>query len=374
MNTPRKLSVLHVAQPPDSGVTNVAATLLADQVARGWRVSVAAPQASELSQHARRLDAHHRPWEATRAPGPTLAAEIHRLTQVVEEVDPDLVHLHSAKAGLAGRLAIRRRRATVFQPHAWSFEAVAGAVRHATLGWERIGARWADAIVCVSHDERLRGQAAGVRGRYAEIPNGIDLDAFRPATHEDRGQARDVLGLDDRPIAMLLGRLFPQKGQDTMLRAWPSVRERVAGAQLVLVGDGPERRLLEPMATEGVRFAGSARDVAPWIAAANVVALPSRWEAGLTLAAMEAMAMARTVVATDVAGMRGGLLPGCGAVVPVDDETSLAEAVVVRLADPSLAQREGLAARQRVEERYDLRLATTRIADLYGAVRERRLC
>ena len=122
-----------------------------------------------------------------------------------------------------------------------------------------------------------------------------------------------------------------------------------------------------------MRFAGSARDVAPWIAAADVVTLPSRWEAGLTLAAMEAMAMARTVVATDVAGMREGLLPGCGAVVPVDDETSLAEALVLRLGDPALAQREGLAARQRVEERYDLRLATARTADLYGAVRERRL-
>lgn len=373
MTAPSGFSVLHVAQPPDSGVTNVAATLLADQVARGWRVSVASPQASELTQHACRLGANYRSWEATRAPGPTAPAEIHRLTRVVEDVSPDLVHLHSAKAGLVGRLAIRRGRATVFQPHAWSFEAVQGALRQATLSWERLGARWADAIVCVSHDERLRGQAVGVRGRYAEIPNGIDLDAFRPADEKVRAQAREMLGLEKGPIAVLLGRLFQQKGQDTMLRAWPSVRERAAGALLVLVGDGPERGVLERMAGEGVRFAGATREVAPWIAAANVVVLPSRWEAGLTLAAMEAMAMSRSVVATDVAGMREGLLPGCGAVVPVDDEAPLAEAVATRLADPALAQREGLAARRRVEERYDIRLATARMAELYGAVRDRRL-
>lgn len=373
MTAPSGFSVLHVAQPPDSGVTNVAATLLADQVARGWRVSVASPQASELTQHACRLGANYRSWEATRAPGPTVPAEIHRLTRVVEDVSPDLVHLHSAKAGLVGRLAIRRGRATVFQPHAWSFEAVQGALRQATLSWERLGARWADAIVCVSHDERLRGQAVGVRGRYAEIPNGIDLDAFRPADEKVRAQAREMLGLEKGPIAVLLGRLFQQKGQDTMLRAWPSVRERAAGALLVLVGDGPERGVLERMAGEGVRFAGATREVAPWIAAANVVVLPSRWEAGLTLAAMEAMAMSRSVVATDVAGMREGLLPGCGAVVPVDDEAPLAEAVATRLADPALAQREGLAARRRVEERYDIRLATARMAELYGAVRDRRL-
>lgn len=373
MTAPSGFSVLHVAQPPDSGVTNVAATLLADQVARGWRVSVASPQASELTQHACRLGANYRSWEATRAPGPTVPAEIHRLTRVVEDVSPDLVHLHSAKAGLVGRLAIRRGRATVFQPHAWSFEAVQGALRQATLSWERLGARWADAIVCVSHDERLRGQAVGVRGRYAEIPNGIDPDAFRPADEKVRAQAREMLGLEKGPIAVLLGRLFQQKGQDTMLRAWPSVRERAAGALLVLVGDGPERGVLERMAGEGVRFAGATREVAPWIAAANVVVLPSRWEAGLTLAAMEAMAMSRSVVATDVAGMREGLLPGCGAVVPVDDEAPLAEAVATRLADPALAQREGLAARRRVEERYDIRLATARMAELYGAVRDRRL-
>jgi glycosyltransferase involved in cell wall biosynthesis len=373
MTAPSGFSVLHVAQPPDSGVTNVAATLLADQVARGWRVSLASPQASELTQHACRLGANYRSWEATRAPGPTVPAEIHRLTRVVEDVSPDLVHLHSAKAGLVGRLAIRRGRATVFQPHAWSFEAVQGALRQATLSWERLGARWADAIVCVSHDERLRGQAVGVRGRYAEIPNGIDLDAFRPADEKVRAQAREMLGLEKGPIAVLLGRLFQQKGQDTMLRAWPSVRERAAGALLVLVGDGPERGVLERMAGEGVRFAGATREVAPWIAAANVVVLPSRWEAGLTLAAMEAMAMSRSVVATDVAGMREGLLPGCGAVVPVDDEAPLAEAVATRLADPALAQREGLAARRRVEERYDIRLATARMAELYGAVRDRRL-
>ncbi len=62
MTAPSGFSVLHVAQPPDSGVTNVAATLLADQVARGWRVSVASPQASELTQHACRLGANYRSW------------------------------------------------------------------------------------------------------------------------------------------------------------------------------------------------------------------------------------------------------------------------------------------------------------------------
>ncbi|NEA48622.1 glycosyltransferase, partial [Streptomyces sp. SID10815] len=70
------------------------------------------------------------------------------------EVRPDLVHAHSAKAGLAGRLAVRGRIPTVFQPHAWSFEAVGGATAALALRWERWGTRWAARTVCVSEAER----------------------------------------------------------------------------------------------------------------------------------------------------------------------------------------------------------------------------
>lgn len=371
MTVPGRPSVLHVAQPPDSGVTNVVAALMADQLARGWQMTVAAPGGSELVDHSSRLGARMVRWEARRAPGPTLPSEMIRLARIVDDVHPDLIHLHSAKAGLAGRLVLRRRRATVFQPHAWSFEAMTGPLRAATIGWERLGARWADAIVCVSHDERLRAAQVGIRGCFAEIPNGVDLDRFAPAGSDDRARARKALGLEDSPTAVLLGRLFRQKGQDTMLRAWGHVLERVPRARLVLVGDGPERAALEAIGAESVHFAGTAVDVTPWIAASDVVVLPSRWE-GMSLAVLEAMACARSVVATDVAGMRDGLLPGCGAVVAVNAEEPLAEAVAERLLDPELCRREGAAGRTRVEERYALTTATARMATLYGDVWDRR--
>ena len=70
--------------------------------------------------------------------------------------------LHSAKAGLAGRLALRGRRRTVYVPHAWSFEAVQGAVGRASTVWEAAASRWTDMVVCVSEDERRRGREAGV--------------------------------------------------------------------------------------------------------------------------------------------------------------------------------------------------------------------
>jgi glycosyltransferase involved in cell wall biosynthesis len=338
-------------------------------VARGWDVSAASPPGWDLHAAAPELGARWLAWPAGRNPGVSTLGEVRRLAQIVDAVDPALVHLHSAKAGLAGRLVIRGRRATVFQPHAWSFDAAAGATGRAAGGWERAAARWTDVIVCVSDGERRRGEEAGVRARYEVIPNGVDLRRWAPASADDRVGARLALGVDTGvPLAVAVGRLARQKGQDVLLPAWTRVLEDVPQAELALVGDGPLRPALEALGVARVRFVGDVEDVSPWLAAANVTVIPSRWEAGLSLVAMEAMARARSVVATDVAGMSDGLEGGCGAVVPVEDAGALAVALAERLADPSLADAEGSAGRHRVEERYELSVASARMADLYEHV------
>jgi glycosyltransferase involved in cell wall biosynthesis len=361
---PRR-TVLHVAQPFDAGVPRVVGDLVDDQVRRGWEVVVASPAGGDAARRAAAAGARHLAWEATRDPGPGVPGEVARLRRVVATVAPDLVHLHSAKAGLAGRLLLRGRRPTVFQPHAWSFLSVTGPVRAASTAWERWAARWSHALLCVSPDERRSGEAAGLRGRWAEIANGIDLDRFPEPEAGDRAAARAALGLPGVPLAVVVGRLARQKGQDVLLDAWPAVRERVADAELVLVGDGPDRAALEDRAVAGVRFAGKQEDVRPWLAAADVVASPSRWEAGLSLAAMEAMAAARPLVATAVEGMGEVEAAGAGAVVPVDGAARLAAALADRLADPARAAAEGAAGRAHVLAEHDLRVTTARVAELY---------
>ena len=235
------LRVLHVAQPLDAGVPNVAGDLVADQVARGWDVAAACPEAGDLRGFALRAGARHLRWEAVRAPGPSSAREAAALARLVGEYAPDLVHLHSAKAGLAGRLAIRGARPTVFQPHSWSFEAARGAQQAAAIRWERFATRWADAVVCVSEDERERGRALGIRAGWAVLPNGVDLERLAPAGAAERSAARDGSVSIRGPIAVLVGRIAEQKGQFGLARLWPQVRARVPGARLVLVGDGPGR-------------------------------------------------------------------------------------------------------------------------------------
>ncbi|MFB7503119.1 glycosyltransferase family 4 protein [Streptomyces broussonetiae] len=348
--------VLHLAQPVDGGVARVVLDLARAQLAAGLHVTTACPD-GELALQLRELgvDVHH--WRAGRAPGPGLPGEVRRLVRLLDEVRPELVHAHSAKAGLAGRLAVRGRIPTVFQPHAWSFEAVGGATAALALRWERWGARWADRVVCVSEAERTTGLRAGVRAAYAVVPNGIDTARFSPGPHAPLGSA---------PLVVCVGRLCRQKGQDVLLEAWEQVLAAVPQARLALVGDGPDRETLQQRAHPSVRFAGAVTDVVPWYRAADLVVLPSRWE-GMALAPLEALGCGRPVVLTDVDGARESLPPALAArcLVPPEDPTALAGAVAGLLSDPPLRAALGDQGRRHVLSTHDVRHTAERIAALY---------
>jgi glycosyltransferase involved in cell wall biosynthesis len=356
--------ILHVCESTDGGTGVFIRDLALNQSARGQEVAVAVPSGGPVVAALAAAGVRHHPWEAIAQPWPrAVARELRALHQIVSAVDPALVHLHSSKAGLVGRLAVRGRRPTLLQPHSWSFWARTGAIRRAALAWERAAAGWTDMVLCVSQDERRLAQEAGVRADYRVCPNGVDLARFEPG---DRAAARAELGIPaDVPLAACVGRLHRQKNQGALLDAWPAVRGAVPEARLVLVGDGPDRHELARRAVEGVEFAGATADVRPWLAAASVVAQPSRWE-GMSLSLLEAMASGRSVVVTDVAGMREVVVEGSGAVVPPEDEEALASALIERLADPARADSEGRAGRHRVEEHHDRRVQHEQIAAVYA--------
>ncbi|MFI1727617.1 glycosyltransferase [Streptomyces sp. NPDC020489] len=357
--------VLHLTQPVAGGVARVVTDLVRAQLAAGLEVAVACP-AGAFADGLRALGADVRRWRATRSPGPSLFGEVRQLAQVIEEVRPELVHAHSAKAGLAGRLAIRGRVPTVFQPHAWSFEAVDGVTAALALKWERWGARWASRVVCVSAAERATGVRAGIAGRWSVVPNGIDPARFRPAAVDTvRASLLPDVGPAD-PLVVCVGRLCRQKGQDVLLDAWEAVRERVPRARLVFVGDGPERDRLAARAPESVVFAGAVADPVPWYQAADLVVLPSRWE-GMALAPLEAMACGRPVVLTDVDGARESLPPDLAphCLVPPEAPAALAGAVAELLLDPLRREALGHQGRRHVLSTHDVRHTTEAVAGVY---------
>ncbi|MGC8920887.1 glycosyltransferase [Streptomyces sp. PG2] len=369
--TGRRPLVLHVTQPVDGGVARVVADLVRAQRAAGLRVAVACPDGSRLAGTLRTLGAEVHDWPATRSPGRALPGELRQLRRVLAATRPDLVHAHSAKAGLVARLALRGRVPTVFQPHAWSFEAVDGTLAALSVRWERWSARWTSRVVCVSEAERETGVRAGVHASWSVVPNGVDTAHHRPAPPAEARSGLPLLsalpasGSDasEGPLVVCVGRLCRQKGQDVLLRAWPAVVRRVPGARLVLVGDGPEEARLRAEAPASVLFAGAVDQVVPWYRAADLVVLPSRWE-GMALAPLEAMACGRPVVLTEVAGARECLPPGQEP-VPVEQPGPLADRITALLLDPALRARLGTEARAHVLATHDVRRATEAVMEIY---------
>lgn len=353
------MRVLHVSQPTSAGVANVVLSLIRDQVARGWDVHVACPIDGYLGVSSREVGATHHRWDAVRSPGPSIAPETVAIWRVVSGVRPDTVHLHSAKAGLTGRLAVRGRVPTIYMPHGWSFSAVSGRTRGATIGWERGAARWTDLTVCVSEAELELGRSTRCLGwRSVVVPNGVDTTVWRPG---DRSAARAQLGLPGTtPMAVVVGRLTTAKGQEFAIRAWQRVRESEPDAMLYLVGEGEDHAELEGIAGPGVVFVGHA-DPRPWLHACDLVAMPSRWE-GMPLALLEAMAVGRSVVASRVPGTQETLGEG-DHMVTVEEPDALAHAIVTRLRETPLRAAEERRNRIVAESSFDLRTVTARMAE-----------
>lgn len=366
------LTVLHVTQPVDGGVARVVTDLVRAQARDGTRTVVACPPGGALGGEAARAGAEIAAWQAGRQPGRAVLRETADLARIVRDVAPDVVHAHSAKAGLAARLAVRGRIPTVFQPHAWSFEAVTGAASWSALAWERLAARWSARVLCVSEAEQRRGRDAGVDAHWAVVRNGVDLDRFGADDPDARRRARkelqEVTDLpDDAPLLVCVGRLCRQKGQDLLLQAWPDVLRAVPDARLAVVGDGPLAASLRAAAPPQVHFAGHSADTASWYAAADLAVLPSRWE-GMALAPLEAMAVGRPVVLTEVAGARESLPPGQApaCLVPPEDPRALAVALVRLLTDRQLSASLGDQAHRHVRANCDVRRTTAAVSRLYG--------
>jgi glycosyltransferase involved in cell wall biosynthesis len=336
--------VLHVSQSVEGGVAYVVEDYILAQVAVGLEVHVACP-AGALAVVAEKAGAAVHLWNAVRDPSPrALPRELWQLRRILADVAPDLVHLHSAKAGLVGRLALRGRRPTVFTPHAWSWHAVDGPTRVAVRAYERAAVRWTDVITCVSEAEREQGLAEHIRGDLRLLVNDLNPSRVRAEAPADRGAARALLGVPEgADLLVCCARLAPQKGQDVLLAAWPVLQEAMPDAQLVLVGGGPCEPELAAQAEglKGVTLVGAQERprALAWMSAADLVVCPSRYE-GMSLVPLEAAVLGRCVVASRVEGMDEGPGEPARTLVPVGDPAALAEAIMLAFHSARMEQGE----------------------------------
>lgn len=364
-----RLRILHVTEVHWGGVVTLLRHFVAEQVADGHEVHVLAHP--DLPTLASGVDVHG--WDVDRRRPVSFVRAVRQLRALVAELAPDVIHLHSYFAGFLGRLPFTGKlggAAIVYQPHAWSDNLFAGRLASAAIRRsERISARRTDLIVANCGDELRRGERLGVRVPGRPVGVAVDLTSFRPPTPEERKEARAALGLGEDRVALVLGRLARQKGQDLLLPVWEV--QHPPGTTLALVGPGDRDWVASLAGIEWERSViapGGTDDVLPWLWAADVLVLCSRYET-VALVVAEAMSVGLPVVATAVDGAREVLVDGqeppAGAVVETSDMAGLIHELSMRLDDPELHERESQAGPLRAVERFAPEAVTRRLVSAY---------
>lgn len=300
-----------------------------------------------------------------------------RLREVLREYRPEVVHTHSSKAGALGRTAARLESIgrCVHTPHtfAFLFSAEFGPLRRWLFrAIEARLARHTAQFVAVSQGEARSFVASGVvpAERLSVVRNGIDPRPFEQARPADRR----ALGIPtDATLIVVAGLLHVAKGQDLAIRALAS--PGLESAHLLCLGEGDARAECERVAAQcGVRarvhLPGWSDEVPAWMAAADVVAVPSRWEA-MPYVVLEALAAGKCVVASRVDGSREWIEDGkTGVTCAVGDVDDLARALR-EAASMSLDERARLGAegRRRVREEGSVDRMVDDLLALYARLR-----
>jgi glycosyltransferase involved in cell wall biosynthesis len=206
------------------------------------------------------------------------------------------------------------------------------------------------------------------------IPTGVDLEAFHPC-RVDPAHIREELGLEmETPLLGMIAVLRSWKGHVVFLQALRRVRERHPDVRAVLVGDGPFRSVIQDAISchgleASVHLLGHREDVAEILGGLDVIVSASTAAEGIPQALLQALAMRRPVVASDVGGIPEVIRPGkTGWLVPPGDPEALGGAIVEALADRAEAERMGEKGRQMVEADYSLQRMGERMEELYRSM------
>lgn len=299
------------------------------------------------------------------------------LQRMMREGKFDIVHTHSSKTGILGRLAATWARvpAVVHTVHGFAFPAAKSrAARYLYRTIEQIGGRNCNAVVCLNENDRnIAERELGIsRNCLHVIPNCVDPIHFAKASSAERHAIRNELKIPvDVPIVTMVGRLWRQKSPQTFVEAAARLIKNGSRAHFVVIGDGELRTGLEDIIHENnvttqLHLLGWRSDVPRILAASDLFVLPSLWE-GMPLAILEAMASHLPCIVSDIPGNRDLVADGKnGFLFPAGDIETLTDRIEVLLTDPHRCRQFGEASRLIVERDYDISTRNRVIQRLYS--------
>jgi len=350
------LRIVQYITPSQIGGAEVHVGALSERLrARGHEVTVVCPKGrllvAELAARGLRV-------RTPRTMGKVDPVTLARLVGWLGRDRAQVIHTHLSTASLLGSFAAR----------------IQGIPAVATVHGlnTRTCFNWAHAIIAVSNavKQHLVGQGMAA-DRITVVHNGVDLRAMSRA--DESAAVKEMWHVPPgAPVLITVGRLTPKKGHRDLLAALAKLvgDPRWGDLRLLIVGTGA---LLSELAREAQRlglaerviFAGFQRDVLPFLQAADIFVLPSIQE-GLSLSALEAMALGKPVVACRVGGTPEVVVDGrTGVLVSPGEPEELASALERLLEDPEQARAMGAAGRRRVRDSFDLEQMVSKIEEIY---------
>ena len=299
-----------------------------------------------------------------------------RLTSFLRSAAYDIVHTHTSKPGVLGRLAATRAGvpAIVHTVHGFGFHEETGrAATAAYVSIERRAARWCHRIVTVSEFHRQRALSLGIGSpeQVVAIPNGVPEE--RAQSRRPVGEVRAEFGVDEGLMVVSTGRLAEQKGLEYLIRAVPHIPPGGPAMTIVVAGDGPLHEHLSGLVKEvgvgdRVLLPGFRSDVGDLLASSDIFVMPSLWE-GLSISLLEAMAAGKPVVTTSIGSNCEVTNDGEVAIlVPPKNPIALARALHSLAVDPLRRQSLGEAGRAVQQQRYTMSKMLASYAELYDAL------
>ena len=289
-----------------------------------------------------------------------------KLTKILKGIAPHIVHTHSSKTGVLGRLAAKLVGVPkiIHTVHGFAFSSTTSKIKKYIFSMlERISGRVTDTIIVLNVDDyNICTNELGInRSKLTIIKNGVDLDFFSPDTEKK---------VNLTPCFIMVGRLWLQKDPICLVRAAISVLQSGYDAEFKLVGDGElyeEANALLHKANfqSKITLLGWRHDIVFLLQQADVFILPSRWE-GMPLAILEAMSCGLPCIVSNIPGNRDLVDDGItGRVFEVAAHLALADKVINYINNPGLMIEHGHNARENVVENYDLNTRNNTVFTLY---------
>lgn len=337
----------------------------------GWLMEDALSIGGLTLSRSRYLERPVNPWKDTLA--------VFEIAGFIKKNKIDIVHTHSSKAGILGRLAATLAKATIIihTVHGWSFNDFQRPWVRSLYAWlEKIAAKVTEKIVVVSVHDRQKGLVCGIgrEDQYYLIRYGIDRGQF----YEKDARARRSFGIGETEVVVGTISCFkPQKALDDFVRLADLISRICPKVKFLIVGDGVLRAKIEAMISRlklAPRFllTGWRRDIPEILSAMDVFVLTSLWE-GLPVSILEAMSAGLPVVATHTGGIADVIVEGeTGFLVPCKDSVSMLKKILPLLEDPRLRDRIGRNARARIGEEFSTENMARITENLYFRLAEER--